>query len=302
MANIALLPLLAKVLCTTILILVARCIYRVTFHPLAGFPGPKLASMTRLYAMFFDLPVASSYVKEFGKLHDKYGPVIRIEPNHLHIRDMDAYNQVFKVGTKFNRDPVIYSFPFTKGSMFNKLTVKEGKAQRDLYTAYFSRANVHKMEHLIREHLATFFEKLAVASTSGREVDLSLGFRCLTADSLMHYCYDKPFSALKYPDFKTPMMYVNLLFSYYHSSSWKAANLSISVDTELFFDNATLAWYFPTAINSIVAFIERIPRKWIGWHKPFAAALKNIDVNHSCKELCACTDSNYRVAEVASRS
>lgn len=195
-----------NVLATALLLVVARWIYRITLHPLAKFPGPKLAAMTSMYAMSYDLPLKTSYIKQFSAWHKKYGPIIRIEPNHLHILDMDAYNQVFKMGTKFNRDPVIYSFHFTKGSMFNKLVVKEGKAHRDLYMPYFSRMNVQKMEPIIREHLTKFLDKLDEASEADKAVDLTLGFRCLMADSLMRYTYDKPFGALDAPDFEYPMM------------------------------------------------------------------------------------------------
>lgn len=156
--------------------------------------------------MSWDLPFRTSYSSNFAKWHDKYGPIIRIEPNHLHIRDMDAYNTVFKVGTKFNRDPAMYSLPFTKGGFFNKSVVREGKAHRDLYVPYFSKANVVKMEHLIREHVTNFLSKLQVAGRESKDVDLSLGFRCLTADTLMGYTYDRPFGALDAPDFKYPMM------------------------------------------------------------------------------------------------
>lgn len=195
-----------KVLATGFLLLAARWIYRTTLHPLAKFPGPKLAGMTSMYAMAYDFPGETSYIKQFAKWHEEYGPIIRIEPNHLHVLDMDAYNQVFKVGTKFNRDPAIYSFPFTKGSFFNKLTVLEAKPHRDLYMPFFSRTNVQKMEPIIREHLSMFLDKLCEASDAGRDVDLTLGFRCLAADTLMRYSYDKPFGALDYPDFKYPMM------------------------------------------------------------------------------------------------
>lgn len=196
-----------KALATVFFLIATRWIYRITLHPLAKFPGPKLAAMTSIYSMSYDLPLRTSYVKQFAKWHQQYAsPIIRIEPNHLHILDMDAYNQVFRVGTPFSRDPAMYSFPFTKGGLFNKLTVKEVKPHRDLYMPYFSRQNVQKMEPIIRDHLSKFLIKLDEASYARHEVDLSLGFRCLNADTVMRYAFDKPYGALGSPNFEFPMM------------------------------------------------------------------------------------------------
>lgn len=207
-----------RLLAIAVLFVAAKWIYRITLHPLAKFPGPRLAALTSMYAMSYDFPIETSYIKNFARWHEQYGPIIRIEPNHLHVLDMDAYNQVFKVGTKFNRDPAIYSFPFTKGGFFNKLAVKEAKPHRDLYVPYFSRVNVQKMEPIIREHLSNFLSKLDDASRVGKDVDLTLGFRCLVADTIMRYSYDKPFGALDFPDFEYPMMQVYPKRSRCHSN------------------------------------------------------------------------------------
>jgi len=53
--------------------LVLKTLYRLYFHPLSGFPGPKLASITTLYGAYYDLPPHSSYVKKLVELHDIYG-------------------------------------------------------------------------------------------------------------------------------------------------------------------------------------------------------------------------------------
>ena len=54
--------------------LLTRIVYRLTLHPLATFPGPKLAAVTSMYGAFYDLSfTSSSYVKELPALHAKYG-------------------------------------------------------------------------------------------------------------------------------------------------------------------------------------------------------------------------------------
>lgn len=52
---------------------VAKYIYRLTLHPLAQFPGPRLAAITNLYGAFYDLSETRSYIKEMPALHEKHG-------------------------------------------------------------------------------------------------------------------------------------------------------------------------------------------------------------------------------------
>ena len=51
-----------------------KYIYRLTLHPLAQFPGPRLAAATNLYGAYIDLGTSKSYVKSFPALHERYGP------------------------------------------------------------------------------------------------------------------------------------------------------------------------------------------------------------------------------------
>ncbi len=64
---------LAKFLLGLVAFQIAKYIYRLTFHPLAQFPGPRLAALTNLYGAFYDLSETRSYIKEMPALHEKYG-------------------------------------------------------------------------------------------------------------------------------------------------------------------------------------------------------------------------------------
>ena len=52
---------------------ISKCLYRLTLHPLAHFPSPTLAAITRFYGGFFDLRCGTSYVMKLPELHRKYG-------------------------------------------------------------------------------------------------------------------------------------------------------------------------------------------------------------------------------------
>ena len=67
------LPLLTGGIAALLFALLAKYIYRVTFHPLALFPGPKWAALTSLYGTYYDLHFDRSFCKQFAPLHDRYG-------------------------------------------------------------------------------------------------------------------------------------------------------------------------------------------------------------------------------------
>lgn len=71
---------------------VLKVVYRLTLHPLAKFPGPKLAAVTTLYNAYYD-NLQSGLIKNLPDLHKKYGNIIRTQPNQLHIADLEGYNQ-----------------------------------------------------------------------------------------------------------------------------------------------------------------------------------------------------------------
>lgn len=58
---------------TIVLYLVTLALYRLYLHPLARFPGPKLAAVTRWYEGYYDLYQSGQYTFKIGQLHKQYG-------------------------------------------------------------------------------------------------------------------------------------------------------------------------------------------------------------------------------------
>ncbi|OQE11805.1 hypothetical protein PENVUL_c002G00935 [Penicillium vulpinum] len=181
-----------------------RMIYRLFFHPLARFPGPKLAAATHLYGAYWSLVKGGQYTLILPELHRKYGPIVRTYPNELHIHDIDAYNEVFCVGTQFDKDRRFYNYPLGEGSHFNMLDLKSSKSRREMFAPFLSKAAVARGDPLIHATIMKFIDILREYGRDNRVVDLTRGYHSLTTDLIMNYGWQRTFGALDSPDFTYP--------------------------------------------------------------------------------------------------
>lgn len=55
------------------LYLLSGAIYRLYFHPLAKFPGPRLAALTGWYEFYHDVVRRGLLIWKIQEMHDKYG-------------------------------------------------------------------------------------------------------------------------------------------------------------------------------------------------------------------------------------
>jgi hypothetical protein len=68
-------------------------LYRVFFHPLRHVPGPLLARLTYGYQIYYDAFLGGVMPKNMPRLHQKYGPIVRIAPDRVHINDPEFYKR-----------------------------------------------------------------------------------------------------------------------------------------------------------------------------------------------------------------
>lgn len=67
------LAIISYALGATVAFLVTRMIYRVYFHPLSKFPGPKLAAASSAYVFYYNVIKQGSFIWEVERMHNVYG-------------------------------------------------------------------------------------------------------------------------------------------------------------------------------------------------------------------------------------
>ncbi|KAK3319790.1 cytochrome P450 CYP682H1 [Cercophora scortea] len=178
-------------------------IYRLYFSPLAKFPGPKLAALTSAYEAFYDCFKGGGgrYHVEINRMHDKYGPIVRINPWELHIRDPD-WNEVYKITRRASKPMWYYQFLGTFGNTFTSVEADVHRMRRDAIQPYFSPAAMARHQPEVERLIGKLMGRLAAFKGKDEAVNLGDVFRCLATDVATAFAFRTPFGHLDSEDFE----------------------------------------------------------------------------------------------------
>ncbi|KAK8133243.1 hypothetical protein PG999_001416 [Apiospora kogelbergensis] len=169
-------------------------IYRLYFHPLAKFPGPKIAAATHLYEVAWDYFGKGAYLYEIERMHLKYGPIIRVNPSEISINDHDYYSTVY-VG-----EPYDGAMPCPLSGLGWGL--KHHRFRRKPMEPFFSRFGVARLEPRLQELVVTLVQRLEEYRGTGKVVRLDHVFTAMAGDVVNVACVANPtISFLRHPEF-----------------------------------------------------------------------------------------------------
>ncbi|KAJ6145007.1 hypothetical protein N7470_008902 [Penicillium chermesinum] len=165
-------------------------VHRLYWHPLASFPGPKLPAATFLYEFYYDVIKGGMYIWEIERMHERYGPIVRINPRELHIKDSHYYDEIYAGGSqKRAKDPqftVAFGAPH---SLVGTVSHDHHRLRRSFISNYFSKRSISYLTPLIHERLDLLTQRFEYAFVNSRVLHLELDFAALTADIITQYCY-----------------------------------------------------------------------------------------------------------------
>lgn len=196
LAHVAHPAFLVAVAALTVGYVAAQIVYRRFFHPLAKTPGPFLPAVTTLYQSYYN----SRYYLEIERLHKKYGPIVRIQPNEVHLSDQQHFETIYHVGSKYTKSPVYYGALCIPNSTHATASNEIHKRKRARLNPMFSRKMVLELEDVVHDKANKVIALTRAGIAAKQPVDLHHAFRCVSVDVITEYAFDKSYDLLDSPD------------------------------------------------------------------------------------------------------
>ncbi|TEY77397.1 hypothetical protein BOTCAL_0055g00050 [Botryotinia calthae] len=181
-------------------------IYRLYFSPLAKFPGPKLTAATEWYEIYYQLVKGGQFFRKLPEWHEKYGPIVRINPTELHISDPEFYDTIYTTDRR-DKLPLHSSLPTVPLSGQSTLDHFHHRKRRAALNPFFSKPNIQKFVPFIQSRVDTLVNRINT-EYKGTDKILDLGdvFSCYTTDVVMECSFGTNYNFCEKEDFTSDFM------------------------------------------------------------------------------------------------
>ncbi|KAF1833619.1 cytochrome P450 [Decorospora gaudefroyi] len=176
--------------------------YRLYLHPLSKFPGPRIAALTSWYEAYYEIALKGQYSRKISELHDSYGPVIRVTPSELHIRDPRFYEQVYAKNLHLDKEGWDKRFGCA-GGLLPTVNAEDHKRRRAAVAHMFSRRSILEFVHIFYRHIDTLCVRMQEFEARAEPLNLSNAFPALTGDIIMDMFFGFNYNQLKHPEFES---------------------------------------------------------------------------------------------------
>ncbi|KAF1913764.1 cytochrome P450 [Ampelomyces quisqualis] len=166
---------------------IARGVYRVYFHPLSRFPGPRFSAFTRLPHL--NAVRRGILHKHVARLHETYGEVVRISPDELSFIHPNAWRDIYGLGSKEDKGSAppkawgkYRNSPNGAYHLLNMPDPVQHARQRKIFLPAFSNRALTQQSPLFLRYANQLVSILKSGGVEGAQFDLIRVFNFTTFD------------------------------------------------------------------------------------------------------------------------
>ncbi|KAI4093907.1 MAG: hypothetical protein LQ339_007589 [Xanthoria mediterranea] len=178
----------------------ALILYRLTLHPLAKFPGPKIAAATKWFEFYYDCVKGGGglFSHEIDRMHERYGPIVRINPHEIHVSD-GAWLDTLYPGPGPVRDkyaPSAHMSGVPQGT-FGTVDHYIHRQRRAAVKTFVSKKTVQTVQPSIRSTVELLCREFNRFATSRETFECGTFFLAWATDSVAKYLENDTYGLLE---------------------------------------------------------------------------------------------------------
>ncbi|KAK2666648.1 Cytochrome P450, E-class, group I [Fusarium oxysporum f. sp. vasinfectum] len=234
-------------------------IYRLFLHPLARYPGPRLAACSQLW--FIEAWTGGRYPFVMKQVHDKYGDVVRIAPNELSFRTPTAYRTIYdrppKKEHQFLKSEILYDARLStaRPNIVFARDPHDHQLQRKPLSRAFSNKSLRETQRVIEHYTELFVTQLVnKGGPESKGIDVSVVYNWLTFDIIGHLTFGESFNCVAQ---WRPSNWVSLILNFVELLRFGTVMNRLSVPT------SALALCMPETFKKSLTYHDQVTDKKI---------------------------------------
>jgi hypothetical protein len=133
------------------------------------------------YEFYFDVIQGGQYTFEIGRMHEIYGPIVRINPYELHVLTPAFYEKLYSgPGKRRHRWSWMTAQFGLPESMFGTNDHDSHRIRRAAVNPFFSKGAVRKLQPIIDERIDALLARFREFQSSGEPITLDYAFAAFT--------------------------------------------------------------------------------------------------------------------------
>lgn len=188
-------------------------VYRLFFSPLAKFPGPKLAAITGWYEGYYDIFAGGGeggrFARQVEKLHQQYGPIVRITPHELHINEPTFFSELYVPSTRSRPMDKSEKFRYRFGipnATFSTPKAEQHQERRAALNPFFSKQRIRSLHHGLTEIVERISFRFATEyAGTGKVVNFNDVWSSMTMDTVTALAFGRSTTCSAAADFESPL-------------------------------------------------------------------------------------------------
>ncbi|KAI1879069.1 hypothetical protein JX265_003246 [Neoarthrinium moseri] len=188
----------AACLALTSLYWLSWCVYALYFHPASKYPGPKLAAVSEVWYVWRTLSGKEQSIMR--RVHEKYGPVVRIAPNELSFDSVQSMRDILLPKSKgpFIKSELLYDTGDPAPPLGYLRDYDAHALYRKRMAPSFSATALRVQEGVINEYLDLWIKRLPeLGGENTNGLEMGEAFTWLTFDIMGRLGFGQGFDCIK---------------------------------------------------------------------------------------------------------